>query len=775
MYSKIYLSEHPKSMPLKFLSFLLLGFFLFSPGGLFAQSCPCPEFAIRRVTSVEGEPTHVYNLIDLNSNPTGITVTGTTSNGLFRNGTQYDFNINEQTIGQGDYTFTFSAPVTNVKIYIRNLGTRNGGDLDTSIPGIDFSEQALFGDFTATLSNGMTISNMNPTIGSYPASVADHYVYNPTTNGPVDAGALGTTVVNGITYLTDPTSDTDQAAGTISFSALDGSAITSISMENIGDGIGTSSFFAFSACVPTIDSDSDGIADEVDLDDDNDGIPDALECPNAIANNDISLAQDTDSNGTPDYLDVDSDGDGCVDAVEGGGAFALADVDANDMLPGGVDAGGIPTAAGGGQTVGDSQDAGVQPASCVDPCTTGTDTDGDGISDACDLDDDNDGIPDVVECPSGFVDLGACSGGACAEFAEISTFDPASITKTGEDVPDPNGAQGNVDIYTASGTIVNPVTGNTVNISVESILFFNSQPDDVGATLGTGTAMGTSVPIAWDREFTFSEPITNPTFYIGSMGGGGNTIFTFSSGVTQIGGNIAQNNPLGLTANFTGTNVIDPPHEFPAGVVVSDDNFCTSPPCRINNGIFVMEGTFSTVSFEVTGQGDGFGVAIMLPKTANCDFDGDGIPNNLDLDSDDDGILDIVEAGGTDTDNDGQVDYATSGDPTSMTDADMDGLADAVDDQDSGSGAGEVMGGTPLAVTNTDGMGEPDFLDIDADDDGIVDNIEGQSTTGYTAPSNMDTDMDGIDDAYDDAVGTFGGTMTVWMMPSKGMIPMPMG
>ena len=49
------------------------------------------------------------------------------------------------------------------------------------------------------------------------------------------------------------------------------------------------------------------------------------------------------------------------------------------------------------------------------------------------------------------------------------------------------------------------------------------------------------------------------------------------------------------------------------------------------------------------------------------------------------------------------------------------------------------------------------FLDIDADNDGIVDNTEGQSTNGYVAPTNTDSDGDGIDDAYDNDDATFGG------------------
>ena len=137
------------------------------------------------------------------------------------------------------------------------------------------------------------------------------------------------------------------------------------------------------------------------------------------------------------------------------------------------------------------------------------------------------------------------------------------------------------------------------------------------------------------------------------------------------------------------------------------------------------------------------------------DPDGDGIPNHLDLDSDNDGIPDIIEAGGTDSDGDGQIDYPVSGDPSSMADVDHDGLSDLVD---------PTEGGTPLANPDTDGDGIVDVLDIDSDNDGIIDNIEAQSTSGYIAPTGQDTDGDGIDDAYDgddnNTVGIGGGTGT---------------
>jgi hypothetical protein len=69
---------------------------------------------------------------------------------------------------------------------------------------------------------------------------------------------------------------------------------------------------------PSIDSDGDGVLDEIDLDDDNDGILDTVE-------GDI----DTDGDGIVNRLDLDSDGDDCADAVEAG-VTSLNNVAAGD-------------------------------------------------------------------------------------------------------------------------------------------------------------------------------------------------------------------------------------------------------------------------------------------------------------------------------------------------------------------------------------------------------------------------------------------------------------
>lgn len=107
------------------------------------------------------------------------------------------------------------------------------------------------------------------------------------------------------------------------------------------------------------------------------------------------------------------------------------------------------------------------------------------------------------------------------------------------------------------------------------------------------------------------------------------------------------------------------------------------------------------------------------------DMDRDGIINSYDLDSDGDGISDVIEAGLPDIDDNAQVDGSIGG---------------------NGLGTSVPAGFVPL---NTDGDLVPNFLDIDADGDGITDNVEAQLTNKYVLPLGTDTDQDGIDDAYD--------------------------
>lgn len=89
-------------------------------------------------------------------------------------------------------------------------------------------------------------------------------------------------------------------------------------------------------------------------------------------------------------------------------------------------------------------------------------------------------------------------------------------------------------------------------------------------------------------------------------------------------------------------------------------------------------------------------------------------------------------------------------------DFDGDGIADLADDDADGDGIlnwDEVLPGQAWKTADFDGDGHPNWLDIDSDNDGIVDNIEAQPTAGYIAPSGVDKNNNGIDDAYDPLVG----------------------
>lgn len=254
--------------------------------------------------------------------------------------------------------------------------------------------------------------------------------------------------------------------------------------------------------------------------------------------------------------------------------------------------------------------------------------------------------------------------------------------------------------------------------------------------------------------------------------------------------------------------------------------------------------------FSQNVDGNNTGHLISGNGLGRLDLDGDGLPNFLDLDADGDGIPDIIEAGGTDTNNNGIVDTFTDPDLDGYTnildtdidnngtidntnallrtgtDANADGRADSYPnrnqdrdlranpyDLDSdGDGLSDVLeirfgqirqfgSSSFVDVTNNgfvdgannargwnatiaslaslslpfnDADPRSDYLDMDADGDGITDNIEIQTTflpgANYALPSGIDTDNDGLDDTYDNFLGSFqGGRITPVDTDSDGV------
>lgn len=146
----------------------------------------------------------------------------------------------------------------------------------------------------------------------------------------------------------------------------------------------------------------------------------------------------------------------------------------------------------------------------------------------------------------------------------------------------------------------------------------------------------------------------------------------------------------------------------------------------------------------------------------DSDTDGDSISNRVDLDSDNDGIADIYEHGdatvaGYDIDGNGSI-----GPTEGFVDGNQNGLDDRVE-----AVYGTGMGVPPVDTSNTAGDSRADILDLDSDDDGIPDATEARASTDYTAygpttGSTGDSDNDGILDIYDSdggasvGPGTFG-------------------
>uniref|UniRef100_A0AB33KSZ5 PA14 domain-containing protein n=1 Tax=Tenacibaculum sp. Pbs-1 TaxID=3238748 RepID=A0AB33KSZ5_9FLAO len=155
------------------------------------------------------------------------------------------------------------------------------------------------------------------------------------------------------------------------------------------------------------------------------------------------------------------------------------------------------------------------------------------------------------------------------------------------------------------------------------------------------------------------------------------------------------------------------------------------------------------ISDVVDVDDDNDGIPDVEEGDGLVDTDGDGIPDSLDLDSDNDGINDVIEGGNgdLDTNEDGVIDSGDSG----YTDANGDGQADdSVDDDEE---------------PDTDGDGTPDYQDLDSDNDGINDVIEGGNESSDTNGDGVidsndmggsDSDEDGISDSVDGDINNFG-------------------
>lgn len=181
-----------------------------------------------------------------------------------------------------------------------------------------------------------------------------------------------------------------------------------------------------------------------------------------------------------------------------------------------------------------------------------------------------------------------------------------------------------------------------------------------------------------------------------------------------------------------------------------------------------------------------------VPVAQYRDSDGDTVPDHRDLDSDNDGIGDVIEAGGVDADKnnliDGPVNYqglSDLADPgltneaissvylanllVSGDDTDGDGLLSSVDslpDKFGGSLAGSDSDSDGLSDLDEIRVYQTDPDDPDSDQDGLTDQSEVMLYN--TDPLRSDTDQDGLSDG--DEVRVFSTSPTSVDTDADGII-----
>ncbi|QXP79699.1 gliding motility-associated C-terminal domain-containing protein [Winogradskyella sp. HaHa_3_26] len=335
--------------------------------------------------------------------------------------------------------------------------------------------------------------------------------------------------------------------------------------------------------------------------------------------------------------------------------------------------------------------------------TVEQDTDGDLIGDSTDIDSDNDGIIDAVEC--GFSTTpGLTLTGTNPDFIltdALGNIIDNTIASGGDYIPSELNIQnGN---FLEIGYLINSaVTGDTF-YSTET---FNSGVSGIKVSLPTDRTKNSDV-IIWTINWTGGN-VGATGFVVDNNPRNGSqpniydpsstsTTPVFSDSVLTNGYQFVldDNGELyeATSPNLEGTNWIN---DFDFEITLPDGITSITITGTLNN-----DGTDHDYAREFIGVD--FSDATFGPD-CDLDTDNDGIPDYLDLDSDNDGIYDVDEAGNTalDTNNDGVID---------ANDADFSDSTNNGADDDA-----EIT--TPID-TLTDGS--YDFQNTDSDGDGCTD------------------------------------------------------
>jgi len=336
-----------------------------------------------------------------------------------------------------------------------------------------------------------------------------------------------------------------------------------------------------------------------------------------------------------------------------------------------------------------------------DSSTIATDPDLDGINNDFDFDDDNDGILDVVEERANAVQ----NAGFSINSDEIVSDATSATLFPG---------------WTVTSTNLNAGDG----VLNEGDGFFTTQDGGTISLSQTVSGVDTENPVLL-FEFFWSDGNDNPAI-------GEQIVLTVSyAGVDYVRIETTELNDTG-TASVTYLNDATGPI---TQVVNSEAALLPiTLPTVPATGDLVFSGVMGATNaddFRIDN------VYLSSNVEFDQDIDGDGLINSLDLDSDNDGINDVIEAGNRDTNGDG--------------------IADGV--PNAAGIVGSVVSG--VVATDADGDGIIDAFEVDSDGDNVNDIVgtsnEALDTNGDGRINNIaDADDDGVADVADDRLGAFG-------------------
>lgn len=362
------------------------------------------------------------------------------------------------------------------------------------------------------------------------------------------------------------------------------------------------------------------------------------------------------------------------------------------------------------------------------PALFGLDTDGDGIVDDVDLDDDNDGLPDIVESPATIDFSNNKTSLVGSDLTDMEVNDVALYEDAVRDCND--------ILYDITITINSISPGVTVEAGVQGMEIDNAGADDDdyftftlsvvesgSATVlnPTGTAATITDFLFTPRDIDSNDGVDHTEVFGISNTTAPDATFLDDGTVLEAGGFVNGGGPGAAAYAYYRMIPLSGPTDWTA-----NGNDVTGE--LVEHAVFMFYENFSSVdiAYGRTGSAPSNSSGNRLTSlfaSKECDRDDDGVPNRIDLDLDNDGIFDLHEAGHSELDinDDGRIDLAD-------VNSGSNGIFDDIETT-------PESGIINYTYSDSDGDGIEDPFDRDSDEDGCFDTQESDNT---------DPDNDGI-------------------------------